>query len=372
MNKYLKLLPMIAFVGLVGCGETKFTCTMKFNKSTNNIEQTCNGAEFFGSISDPKELKNVVSVPLEFWNKYEYGTMNISLYSDSKNQEIRQAIINNKISQDRDVAAVVAFLVNRTKTEVLEIPTKGLGNDVIICSTSSNCNFGDLKKDDPKLYDYFTKLDNFVTGLKGNATNSLYIGTGRNKNEVIKQISDTVESGKLSYLQIPRLSSARNDHENNFYVMALQGRKPASLDSLPTVTFSAEDLKQIESNQNFKEAIKVVESIKQQVELCVFDQSNLKNCNGNLSAQKLGNGARGWNIEQTVENEKKNDYVSDIKVEQGKITITSKGISINGDQNITYVLDPTLNMANTAFASIKWKVSDESTCLKYGLCSKGK
>ena len=369
MKKYLKLLPMVAFVGLVGCGETKFTCTMQFNKSTNNIVQTCNGAEFFGSISDANELKEVVNVPLKIWNKLAYGGKNTDLLS--KNEAIRKAIISNKISQDPDVIGVVEVLVNRSKSEILDLDKKALGNDVVSCSNINTCNFGDLKSGDPKLYDYIATLDNFVSSVRGSASNSILIATGRNKNEVIKQIGNMVEHGNLSDLNFSQtladiFMGQDNNRDEKYYGIALHGRTPSSLASLPTVTFTAEDLKQIESSQGFKDVIKEIQALKQQVELCHFDQGELTYCNGDLSAQKVGNGARGWNLEQGVAFAKKNDYVGDVKVEQGKITITSKGISINGDQNITYIEEPNVSTGER----INWKVSDASTCLKYGLCSK--
>ena len=70
--------------------------------------------------------------------------------------------------------------------------------------------------------------------------------------------------------------------------------------------------------------------IKEQVELCYFDQGALDECDDNENAVKVGNGAHGWNIEQAV-NATGSTYVkASPKVTDGKIEICSDNISVSG------------------------------------------
>ncbi len=119
----------------------------------------------------------------------------------------------------------------------------------------------------------------------------------------------------------------------------------------------------------FTEVTTAAGPLKEQVELCYFDQGNLTNCDGSKSAVKLGNGARGWNLEQAV-NATKSTYVkSQPKVEDGKITLTSKNIKVNGKSPFTLILVPTEeNNGNSAGTALNWNVSSDSTCMKADLC----
>ena len=119
----------------------------------------------------------------------------------------------------------------------------------------------------------------------------------------------------------------------------------------------------------FTEVTTAAGPLKEQVELCYFDQGNLTNCNGSNSAVKQGNGARGWNLEQAV-NATKSTYVkSQPKVEAGIITLTSKNIKVNGNSPFTLILVPTEeNAGNSAGTALNWNVSASSGCLTADLC----
>ena len=119
----------------------------------------------------------------------------------------------------------------------------------------------------------------------------------------------------------------------------------------------------------FTEVTTAAGPLKEQVELCYFDQGNLTNCNGTESAVLMGNGARGWNLVQAVSATKSTYVKSGPTVNAGIITLTSKNIKVNGKSPFTLILVPEeQDAANSAGTALNWKVSASSGCLKADLC----
>ena len=118
----------------------------------------------------------------------------------------------------------------------------------------------------------------------------------------------------------------------------------------------------------FTEVTTAAGPLKEQVELCYFDQGNLTNCNGSNSAVKQGNGARGWNIEQAVK-ATKSTYVKSATVTQGKITVKSQNIKVSGKSGFFLTLVPSEQTKGSSVGTaLNWEVSAGSSCLKADLC----
>ncbi len=118
----------------------------------------------------------------------------------------------------------------------------------------------------------------------------------------------------------------------------------------------------------FTEVTTAAGPLKEQVELCYFDQGNLTNCNGSNSAVKQGNGARGWNIEQAVK-ATKSTYVKSASVSQGKITVTSQNIKVSSKSGFQLTLIPSEQTTGSSVGTaLNWEVSAGSSCLKADLC----
>ena len=118
----------------------------------------------------------------------------------------------------------------------------------------------------------------------------------------------------------------------------------------------------------FTEVTTAAGPLKEQVELCYFDQGNLTNCNGSNSAVKQGNGARGWNLEQAVK-ATKSTYVKSAGVTAGVITVSSQNITVSGNNSFNLVLVPSEQTKNSSVGTaLNWEVSSSSTCLKADLC----
>ena len=118
----------------------------------------------------------------------------------------------------------------------------------------------------------------------------------------------------------------------------------------------------------FTEVTTAAGPLKEQVELCYFDQGNLTNCNGSNSAVKQGNGARGWNIEQAVK-ATKSTYVKSATVSQGKITVTSQNIKVSSKSGFKLTLIPSEQTTGSSVGTaLNWEVSAGSSCLKADLC----
>ncbi len=118
----------------------------------------------------------------------------------------------------------------------------------------------------------------------------------------------------------------------------------------------------------FTEVTTAAGPLKEQVELCYFDQGNLTNCNGNNSAVKQGSGARGWNIEQAVK-ATKSTYVKSASVAAGVITVTSQNIKVSSNSGFQLTLVPKEEASGaSAGTALNWEVSSGSSCLKADLC----
>lgn len=118
----------------------------------------------------------------------------------------------------------------------------------------------------------------------------------------------------------------------------------------------------------FTEVTTAAGPLKEQVELCYFDQGNLTNCNGSNSAVKQGKGARGWNIEQAVK-ATKSTYVKSASVSQGKITVTSQNIKVSSKSGFQLTLIPSEQTTGSSVGTaLNWEVSAGSSCLKADLC----
>lgn len=118
----------------------------------------------------------------------------------------------------------------------------------------------------------------------------------------------------------------------------------------------------------FTEVTTAAGPLKEQVELCYFDQGNLTNCNGSNSAVKQGDGARGWNIEQAVK-ATKSTYVKSASVEAGVITVSSQNIKVSGNDSFNLILVPSEQTKNSSVGTaLNWEVSASSLCLKADLC----
>ena len=118
----------------------------------------------------------------------------------------------------------------------------------------------------------------------------------------------------------------------------------------------------------FTEVTTAAGPLKEQVELCYFDQGNLTNCNGSNSAVKQGNGARGWNIEQAVK-ATKSTYVKSASVKTGIITVNSQNINVSGKKSFDLILVPSEQTTGSSVGTaLNWEVSSKSSCLKADLC----
>ncbi len=103
-------------------------------------------------------------------------------------------------------------------------------------------------------------------------------------------------------------------------------------------------------------------SIKVQVELCFFDTGKFVRCSTGNKADPA-RGETGWNLSPKPE-DYQTRYIEKIVVENGVITAYAQNNQKLKGANI--ILLP----IKGEYDSIKWEISDESTCLKAGLCKK--
>ena len=122
----------------------------------------------------------------------------------------------------------------------------------------------------------------------------------------------------------------------------------------------------------FTEVTTAAGPLKEQVELCYFDQGSLSNCDGSQSAVTLGNGARGWNLKPAVESTGSTYVAKNPTVVDGKITLNSDNINVSGKPgpfSLILVPQPSTSAANTAAGqALNWKISAGSGCLTVDLC----
>ena len=111
----------------------------------------------------------------------------------------------------------------------------------------------------------------------------------------------------------------------------------------------------------FTEVTSATASIKQQVELCIFDQgwSHKVNC---LTGKKATDfSGRGWDLSKAAA-AYSTKYVATINVENGEITATAK--NVQGLKGSTLILKPTQGTAD----QVDWKVDSSSSCITNDLC----
>ena len=110
--------------------------------------------------------------------------------------------------------------------------------------------------------------------------------------------------------------------------------------------------------------------LKQQVELCYFDLGTLdggdtggaQSCSGTMS----GN---GWNLVRAIA-DTSSKYVSNATVDKGVITITSKGIKVNGADGFYEVLTPAA-AKESGDAALNWTITNDGNdknCKNVDLC----
>jgi len=123
----------------------------------------------------------------------------------------------------------------------------------------------------------------------------------------------------------------------------------------------------------FTEVSSATGPIKEQIELCYFDQGSLTNCTTTNSAVAQGGGARGWNISQAIKatgsTYVKSAAVISVAPNTLKFKVTSQNIKVNGNSGFDLVLRASAhNASNAAGTALDWNVDSSSTCLKVDLC----
>ena len=112
----------------------------------------------------------------------------------------------------------------------------------------------------------------------------------------------------------------------------------------------------------------------QQVELCFYDLGTLENGSnpetGATECSSSGSGkGTGWNLARDVAEAQLGNYVAGASVKKGVITLTSRGISVNGKDSFSLILVPKLIKPKNEYESpISWELDPASTCLSAGLC----
>ena len=154
--------------------------------------------------------------------------------------------------------------------------------------------------------------------------------------------------------------------------------KAASKPPVQQTTAAKEDKDPLaESREQFINVTKAAGSLRQQVELCFFDLGTLENGRnpdtGATECSSSGPGkGYGWNLVKAVAdtltfNGQPSKYVASASVNKGVITLTSRGISVNGKDSFNLILVPALIKEDNRDV-ISWKIDPASTCLSAGLC----
>ena len=82
----------------------------------------------------------------------------------------------------------------------------------------------------------------------------------------------------------------------------------------------------------------------------------------------VGNGARGWNLEQAVK-ATKSTYVKSASVAAGIITVNSQNIKVSSKGSFNLILVPSEQTTGSSVGTaLNWEVSSTSSCLKADLC----
>lgn len=114
----------------------------------------------------------------------------------------------------------------------------------------------------------------------------------------------------------------------------------------------------------FSEVHSMASSVKQQVELCIFDQGieNVERCSTGNSAKQFEN-SFGWDLSHEPQYYE-SKYVESVEVRNGVITAKAKKNGALKGETIIYVPKMRDN------AAVEWIVDEKSTCLGVGLCQK--
>lgn len=124
-------------------------------------------------------------------------------------------------------------------------------------------------------------------------------------------------------------------------------------------TKKVEPLNQDQMSARFAELVQSTVPVKQQVELCIFDQGweKIENCTTGRQAEDFG--GSGWSLAKSASSYSTRT-VDSINVEKGIITAMAN----NSMQHATLVLIP----EKTEAGGVQWKVSSDSTCINMGIC----
>lgn len=137
--------------------------------------------------------------------------------------------------------------------------------------------------------------------------------------------------------------------------------KAASKPPVQQTTAAKEDKDTLAAARN-QFAVKLAAGpLKQQVELCFFDTGSLTSCSDDQKGL-------GWDLKRAVD-DTADQHIAGVSVKNGKITLTSRGISVSGKDSFSLILVPKLIKPKNEYESpISWELDPASTCLSAGLC----
>lgn len=121
----------------------------------------------------------------------------------------------------------------------------------------------------------------------------------------------------------------------------------------------------------FTEVTTMAGPLKQQVELCFFDLGTLAGgSNPDTGATSCSDDqwGTGWNLVKAVR-ETKSEYVQAASVKNGVISMTSRNISVYGNDSFTLILVPHQEAYGSGGdTALNWTIAPESTCKQAGIC----
>lgn len=136
--------------------------------------------------------------------------------------------------------------------------------------------------------------------------------------------------------------------------------KAASKPPVQQTTAAKEDKDTLAAARNQFADVKLAAGpLKQQVELCFFDTGSLTSCSDDQKGL-------GWDLKRAVD-DTADQHIAGVSVKNGKITLTSRGISVSGKDSFSLILVSALTKENGSDV-VSWKVDPASTCLAAGLC----
>ena len=121
----------------------------------------------------------------------------------------------------------------------------------------------------------------------------------------------------------------------------------------------------------FTEVTTAAGPLKQQGELCFFDLGTLAGgSNPDTGATSCSDDqwGTGWNLVKAVR-ETKSEYVQAASVKNGVISMTSRNISVYGNDSFTLILVPHQEAYGSGGdTALNWTIAPESTCKQAGIC----